>query len=108
MPLTYGVEEDQTSKGFYNSESVRRIAGRAFESQFDYANWRRREASEDQLLEVAVAYAGLRSGTVPSRIEPNELVRFDAYREVAPEFGCRSAKPGLSPMLRKRSRASSS
>jgi hypothetical protein len=82
--LTYGVEEDQSSRGFYKSESVRRIAGRAFESQFDYANWRRQGASEDQLLEVAVAYAGHRSGTDPSRIQPNELVRFDAYREVAP------------------------
>jgi RNA polymerase sigma factor (sigma-70 family) len=82
--LTYWFGEDQPSKGFYTSESVRRIAGRAFESQFDYVNWRRQEASEDQLLEVAVASAGLRSGTDPSRIQPNELVRFDDYREIAP------------------------
>jgi thiol-disulfide isomerase/thioredoxin len=83
--LTYTVEDEvEASKDFYNSKSIRRIAGRAFDAQRDYGHWLREEAGEDQLIRVAVAYSELRSGADPSRIRPNELVLFDDYREIAP------------------------
>jgi RNA polymerase sigma factor (sigma-70 family) len=82
--LSYSVaNEIELSRDLYKSEPIRRIAGRAFDSQRDYSHWRREEASENQLIEVAVVYSERRSGADPSRIRPNELILFDDYREVA-------------------------
>ncbi|QEH36289.1 ECF RNA polymerase sigma factor SigE [Aquisphaera giovannonii] len=83
--LTYWSEEDAARMStFFKSDAVRRIAGKAFRTQFDYANWRHSEASEDQLIEIARASAALYPPRPSRGIEPNELIQLDDYREVTP------------------------
>ena len=83
--LTYDVDiDDQSNVHFYDTDKIRRIAGKAFASGRDYGHWVEEEASDDQLIQTAIAYSERRSGSDPSKITPNELVLFDDYREVSP------------------------
>jgi len=83
--LTYRVVTDPArSRKFYEADTVRRIAGKMFASQREYSNWRYGEATEDQLIQVALAWTELYPRTPPADIEPNELVLFDDYREISP------------------------
>jgi thiol-disulfide isomerase/thioredoxin len=83
--LTYGWDTNGAKAAkFYQTDAVRRIAGKWFISQWEYSDWRHNEATEDQLTQVALAWSELDPTPVPGAIEPNELVLFDDYREVSP------------------------
>jgi RNA polymerase sigma factor (sigma-70 family) len=83
--LTYGWDTNGAKAAkFYQTDAVRRIAGKWFISQRGYSNWLRNEATEDQLTQVALAWSEPDPTPVPGAIEPNELVLFDDYREVSP------------------------
>ncbi len=83
--LSYRVAPDPArSRTFYEADTVRRIAGRTFFTPGEYTNWMYGEATEDQSIQVALAWTELYPRTPPADIEPNELVLFDDYREVAP------------------------
>ena len=104
--LTYHVLVDPaTFKSFHASEAVRRISGKTFASQWEYSNWIHGEATEDQLIQVALACTDLYPATPAPEIEPNELVQFDDYREVSPGVWLPFHEVSNCPMRRKPCRA---
>ncbi len=83
--LTYHVATDPIrSKKFYASDAVRRIAGKPFESQMEYSNWHLYEATGDELIQIHLAWKEFDLAPSPANITPNELVRFEDYREISP------------------------
>ena len=83
--LSYGVNQGPAkSIKFYETDAIRRIAGKSFGSQRDYSNWSLGEATEQQSIDIALAWAEYEGDPIDPKIEPNELAMFDDYREVAP------------------------
>jgi RNA polymerase sigma factor (sigma-70 family) len=76
--------EEAAVDRFSGTDVVRRIAGRAFASPREFGNWLQYEADEDQLVRYMVAYWEHNPPPADAVVEPNELIRFEDYREVAP------------------------
>ncbi|MHC5543289.1 sigma-70 family RNA polymerase sigma factor, partial [Singulisphaera rosea] len=81
---SYGDVNLSKVQEFYQSEPLRKIAGKVFSTSYDYINWLHGEASEDQVIQASIAWEAFSRHFKPSTIRPNELAIFDDYREVAP------------------------
>ena len=81
--LTYYVDVESTGEmGLYKSAAIQRIAGKKFKMEKEYDDWFH-NASDDQLIQLDLVVSELYRQAVPADIQPNELIQFDDYREVA-------------------------
>lgn len=80
----YRQRGEPVDQAWHGSDELRRIAGRKFASNFDYANWTRVEANDDQLRQVSLVWSERLAAEFPATSRLNELVQFDDYREVSP------------------------
>ena len=69
---------------FYESDSIRRIAGKTFEDAQEFGRWHYSGATAEQLIKVAIAWSELYPKPFAAEIEPRELAVFEDYREVSP------------------------
>lgn len=69
---------------FYESQAVQRITGKKFASWQEYGSWNQSEATEEQLINLVVAWNETYVTDFPANAQLNELVQFDDYREITP------------------------
>lgn len=82
--LSYRFDGGPRGDRFYQTDAVHRIAGQKFVSQQEYSNWLRDVVTPEQDRQISIAWHDYCAPGFPGNARPNELIRFDDYREVAP------------------------